>query len=99
MASAEKPLVYLILGASGSGRREVLLDLIEGGLEATDRVAVMRSEGEVAAEADAKLPAVARWAWRDDVIVGTLPVGATRVFFMTDGRVNPVEQIEVFKAW
>jgi hypothetical protein len=99
MSSVEKPLVYLILGASGSGRREVLRDLIEGGLQETDRVAVLGSEDERPAEADAKLPAVARWAWRDDMIVGTLPAGATRVFFVTDGRVNPVEQIEVFKAW
>jgi len=79
MSSVEKPLVYLILGASGSGRREVLLDLIEGGLEAGDRVAVMLSEGEAAADADAKLPAVTRWAWRDEMIVGTLPAGATQI--------------------
>ena len=32
--SSEKPLVYLILGAAGSGRREIVADLIEGGLAA-----------------------------------------------------------------
>ena len=32
MNSVEKPLVYVILGAADSGRREVLCDLIEGGL-------------------------------------------------------------------
>ena len=32
--SSEKPLVYLILGAAGSGRREIVADLIDGGLAA-----------------------------------------------------------------
>jgi hypothetical protein len=96
---SEKPLVYLILGAAGSGRREVLADLIEAGLTEGDRAAVMLSRGEAADPADAKLPAVSHWEWRDDIIVGTLPAEATHVFFVTDGASNPVEQIEVFKAW
>ncbi|MCX6953639.1 MAG: hypothetical protein NTV51_15925 [Verrucomicrobia bacterium] len=41
MAAPEKPLVYLILGAAGSGRRAVLADLLEDGLVAGDRPAVM----------------------------------------------------------
>ncbi len=97
--SAKKPLVYLVLGASGSGRREVLIDLLQDGLAEGDRGAVMVAEGEAPSEAEAKLPNVSRWAWRDDVIVGTLPPGATHVFVVVDGRVNPVDQIEVFRAW
>lgn len=100
MSQPEKPLVYLVLGATGSGRREVLLDLIEAGLEPEDRPAVMLSTGEAAqAESDAKLPAVTRWEWRDGAIGGTLPAEATHVFFITDGARNPVDQIEAFKAW
>lgn len=97
--AAEKPLVYLVLGAAGSGRREVLADLIEAGLTEADRAAVMLSEGEAASDADARLGRVERWTWQDDVIVGTLPPDATHVFFVVDGRRNPVEQVEVFKAW
>ena len=99
MAQNEKPLVYLILGAAGSGRREVLADLIEAGLVEADRPAVMLALTESAAAHDAKLPPISRWEWRDGAIVGSLPVGATHVFFISDGRRNPVDQIEVFKPW
>lgn len=95
----EKPLVYLILGAAGSGRRAVLADLIEGGLAEGDRAAVMVSAGEGASAADERLPALSRWEWRDEFIIGTRPEGATQVFFVSDGAHNPVEQIEVFKMW
>jgi hypothetical protein len=97
MAEAEKPLVYLILGAAGSGRREVVADLIEGGLDETERAAVLVSEAE-AADAT-KLPRVDFWKWTGELIEGALPEGATRVFFVADGRTNPVDQIEVFKPW
>jgi hypothetical protein len=97
--SADKPLVYLILGAAGSGRRDVLADLIDGGLGGGERAAVLLAEGEAPAAADAKLPGLARWRWRDETFAGELPADATHVFFVTDGRRNPIDQIEVFKAW
>ena len=96
---AEKPLVYLILGAAGSGRRQVLTDLLGDGLVATDRPAVMLAASETADEADATLPALTRWSWTDGMITGVLPREATHVFFVSEGRENPVEQIEVFVAW
>jgi len=96
----EKPLVYLILGAGGSGRREILVDLIADGLTPEDRPAVMIAEGDAPGDAGAKLPNVSPWQWTDEnVIAGTLPAGATHVFFVTHGRENPVDQVEVFKAW
>lgn len=100
--SVEKPLVYLILGATGSGRREVLADLIADGLGDGDRPAVLLSDEEPAADAEAKLPSVTRWTWNtaeDNPIVGELPRDATHVFFLTDGRQNPVNQVEHFKTW
>lgn len=96
---AEKPLVYLILGAAGSGRRQVLTDLLGDGLVATDRPAVMLAASELADEADATLPALTRWSWTDGMITGILPREATHIFFVSEGRENPVEQIEVFVAW
>ena len=100
MAASAKPLVYLILGAVGSGRRDVLVDLIEGGLEETDRAAVLLAADEPAVEADAKLPRVERWTWLDEgAISATIPEGATHVFFVSDGRRNPIDQAEVFKPW
>jgi hypothetical protein len=100
--SVEKPLVYLILGATGSGRREVLADLIADGLGEGDRPAVLLSEEEPASDFDAKLPSLTRWRWspaEDNPVVAELPRDATRVFFITDGRQNPVNQVEHFKTW
>ena len=99
MPASNKPLVYLVLGASGSGRREVIADLIKDGLDESDRAAVLLSTAEAASACDATLPGFARWEWRDDVIAATLPPEATHVFFITDGGRNPIDQIEVFKAW
>jgi hypothetical protein len=96
---ADKPLVYVILGAAGSGRREVLADLIEGGLAEGDRAAVMLSAAEAPDGFDAKLPGLTRWTWTGESIDGQLPGEATHVFFVTDGRSNPVDQLEVSKAW
>lgn len=96
---ADVPLVYIVLGAAGSGRREVLADLIDGGLAEGERAAVLLSAGETASEHDAKLAHIARWSWTEGAIGAVLPAGATHVFFVTDGRLNPVDQIEALQAW
>src|ERR1043166_9176370 len=96
---SEKPLIYLILGASGSGRREVLVDLIEGGLTADDKPAVLLAHSEEPNAVDAKLPRLSRWSWTDEFIAAEMPTEASHVFFLLDGHVNPVDQIEVFKDW
>ena len=61
--SPEGPLIYLVLGASGSGRREVLADLIDGGLGADDRAAVLVSEGEKPLEKAVGGPEPTAWRW------------------------------------
>jgi hypothetical protein len=97
--SSEKPLVYLILGAVGSGRREVVADLIEGGLAEGDRALALLSVDERASDFDARLGPLARWRWVEHRIEVPEPDSATHVFFFTDGRRNPVDQIEAFQAW
>lgn len=99
MADSEKPLVYVILGAAGSGRREVLADLTGSLADEGDGVAVLLSDAEAASEADAKLPGLARWTWSDGMIVAQWPAGAKQVFFVTDGRTSPVDQLEMLKPW
>jgi len=94
-----KPLVYLILGAAGSGRREIVADLIEGGLGDGDRPLVLLPADEAAGAADARLGPAARWAWTDRRIESPAPAGATHVFLVADGRRNPVDQIEAFLPW
>lgn len=97
--SSDKPLVYLILGPAGSGRRQLIAGLVEDGLTDTDRPAVMLSDAELANPADERLPAVSRWNWTGEFVMGTLPAEATHVFFVTEGRGNPVDQVEAFKPW
>lgn len=94
----EKPLVYLILGARGSGRREILVDLIDT-LGADARTAVLVSDREAPDPAEAGLGAVTRWMAEEEAILAALPPEATHVFFVADGARNPVDQIEGFKAW
>jgi hypothetical protein len=97
--NAAQPSVYLILGAAGSGRREVLADLIEGGLEESDRPAVLLEAGEAPDAADARLPRLARWTWEDGIIAAPLPAEAGPVFLVASGRGNPVDQVEAFRDW
>ena len=101
MSTPAKIPVYLILGAPGSGRREVLADLIEAGLDEVETPAVMVEASEAADPADSRLRQLVRWTWQaeDGFIAGALPPGAGPVFFVTAGRVNPVDQIEAFAAW
>lgn len=96
---AEAPLVYIVLGAAGSGRREVLADLIDGGVGEGERAIVLLSSMEKAHESDAKLANVARWTWREGAIDASLPPGATHVFFVTDGRQSPIDQLEALQKW
>ncbi len=99
--STEKPLVYLILGAAGSGRRKILADLIADGLSDNDRSLVLLSDNERGSEADPELGRARRWVWMEGEIGTPERVlgDATHVFFLSDGRRNPVDQIESFKAW
>jgi hypothetical protein len=101
MPEKEKTLVYLILGAAGSGRREVIVDLIEGDSVARERAIVLLEEGEAADAAEKKLGKVARWRWSAEAAIEVeLPnEGVEKVFFVANGRLNPVDQVEAFRAW
>jgi hypothetical protein len=101
MPANEGPLIYLILGPANSGRREIVADLIEGGLGEGDRATVLLPEAEAPHDFDARLPLGPRWTWagNDAPLAAEVPPEATHVFFFTDGRRNPVDQVEAFNAW
>lgn len=101
MTDNANPLVYVILGASGSGRRGVVADLIDGGLRGPEaRVVTLQAEGEASAETDARLESVVPWRLVEEQrIEAELPEGTTHAFFITDGRANPVDQLEALKPW
>lgn len=92
--------MYLVLGASGSGRRLVVRDLIEGGLTEADRPSVLISTRESPDPADAGLPSLSRWEpLAGGGIDGVYPQDASHVFVIVDGTLDPVDQVESFKSW
>jgi hypothetical protein len=96
--SADKPLVYLILGAAGSGRRDIVADVIDGGMDKDASPVVFVTEDEIETTPDG-LNSVT-WKWNDaGEIDANWPVGVPVGFFIADGRGNPVDQIEAFKPW
>ena len=97
--SSDKPSIYLILGAAGSGRREVVADLIDGGLGEGDRALVLLPADEAVCDTDAGLGEPGRWRLDEGRIEAPELGDATHVFLVADGRRNPVDQVEAFQAW
>ena len=77
-----------------------MADLIEGGMGEGDRSAVMISAEEHPDASETRLAGLVRWRLAPGAgIEAEFPPEATHVFIMADGRRNPVDQIEAFKAW
>jgi hypothetical protein len=102
----ERPLAYLLIGTPGSGRRALLADLIAEGLIAGDRPLTLLAATEPEHPFDARLGTVKRWRSEDNAIAvdvadegSGLAAECTHLFFVLDGRANPVDQIEQFKTW
>jgi len=98
------PLVYLFLGAAGSGRHDLVADLAVSGLGPDDRPHVYvakRHFGDsrkLLGQVGAKLP-VASWS----LIKGNLQIEvdpeATHLFLVSDGRADPIDLVEALKNW
>ena len=97
--SEDKPLVYMILGATGSGRRAVLLDLIDDGLAPDAVHVILVNDGESSDPADEQFPALGSWLWTCSTIEADITTDVTHVFLISDGRVDPVDQLEALKPW
>ena len=101
---ANVPSVYFILGTPGSGRREIVRDLIENGLAPEDKVLVLVAQGEAVEGAEEKLTQrpgteIRRCAWTALALPDlALPAGGT-VFFLADSQADPITQIESLKPW
>ena len=96
---SEKPLIYLILGTAGSGRREIVADLVANGLGEGERALVLVSATETPGECDARLGPAQPWRWAEGRIEAPPLEGVTHVFWIADGRRNPVDQLEAAQAW
>jgi len=92
--------VYLILGSPGSGRRTVLFDLIDGGFDSPDRIAIALSDAEVSDGFDSKLNdkanvTILRYAALQSIEI----MEADTIFIIAEGRTDPADIIEAFQQW
>ncbi len=91
---------YLLIGVPGSGRRELLVDLIEAGLEPGTTVGVHLEASEKASQADEALQglpgtALLRWTYTDGIILPTpLPEPPAVQFFCLDPKADLIDQLE-----
>jgi hypothetical protein len=103
MSSSEPLLLYVILGAAGSGRRTILSDLIADGLSEEERAVVLVSQNEAETNPDEekKLGRTILWSLREGFLSFDVDAigDATHLFFLTDGRSDPTDQLEAFKTW
>ncbi|HLP24353.1 MAG TPA: hypothetical protein VK477_01655, partial [Acidobacteriota bacterium] len=96
---------YFILGTPGSGRRGIVLDLIENGVAPTDPALVLLADSEPADPVDEKFAArdnveVRRWSWNGAELPDVKNLPATgAVFFFADSRGDPMTQLELLKPW
>lgn len=94
---------YLMLGATGSGRRALLLDLIESAVDTQTPVTVAWHEDEPpcpAAQSLAALPQVRLCPWKS--VTGQpdcAPPQEGLLFYLTYGRADLADQIEAFQLW
>lgn len=98
------PSIYFVLGTPHSGRRAVLADLIENGIETGNRTLVLLEESEVADAGDAKLALlksteIRRWKWNGSELPGVSLEGVDTVFFVASSTGDPVTQLEALKPW
>jgi hypothetical protein len=98
------PLIYLILGAVGSGRHELVADLALFGLDPDDQPQLFVAERhvgesrELLAKAGEEL-SVSPWSMIDGNLQVEVDPEVTRMFFLSDGRADPVDQVEALKNW
>ena len=95
---------YFILGTPGSGRRGLVLDLIENGFAADEPALVLLAAGEPADPADEKLAAranveVRRWSWNGTELPDQELPTRGAVFFLAESRGDPMSQLEALKPW
>lgn len=98
------PLVYLILGAAGSGRHDVVEDLALFGLDPEDRPQVFVAQGHLdgSGESLSKVGnnlSVASWSMNEGNLQIEVDPEATHLFIVSDGLADPIDLVEALKNW
>lgn len=102
---SESSLVYFVFGSPGSGRREVIFDLIEGGISPSEHVLYFRPEAEATCAHDEKIQAlqnvsVVGWQLKDcKVTHGRISAAPEKIIFLAPGLSDPADCAEALKTW
>ncbi len=97
--------MYLIYGAPTSGRREVIFDLIEGGIAKEQPVLYFRPTEEAPCPHDEQIEAldhvsVVNWQMKDcKVTHGQVTAAPEKIIFLAPGKSDPADCAEAIKAW
>jgi hypothetical protein len=103
--SDQAPLVYLIYGILGSGRRDVLFDLIKDGIESKEPVLYFHPEGEAASPFDEQLEAlenvsIVDWKLTNAKVThGQISAAPEKIIFLAPGTSDPADAAEAVKTW
>lgn len=102
---SDAPLVYLVYGIPESGRREVIFDLIEGGIAKDEPVLYFRPSVEAASSYDEQIEAldnvsVVEWELTDSKVKhGKITAAPEKIIFLAPGTSDPADVAEALKAW
>lgn len=100
-----QPQVYLIYGIPDSGRREIVLDLIESGLQPDEQTLYFRPKGEAQSPFDPAFEAldnvsVIHWELDGTTIRhGPIKAAPQKIIFLAPGTDNPADVAEALKKW
>lgn len=101
-----QPTIYFFFGAAGSGRRKIIKDLILNGLDSENQTTLLVSPDETPMPIEEDCPTslshvhFLSWKWKENGLsTPDIPEGTDTLFFLSDGRRNPMDQIEAFHGW
>lgn len=101
----DSPLVYVVFGISGSGRRAITFDLIQGGLDKDSKVLYFRPEDEATSPDDAFFEeagnvTVTKWQLEGARAVHEkIEASPDTVFFLAPGNSDPADVAEAVQSW
>jgi len=101
----QAPLVYLVYGISASGRRDVIFDLIEGGIDPKASVLYFRPEGSEDSPIDERIQALSNVSvvpWKlsgAKVMHGKISAAPEKIIFLAPGTADPADVAEAIKNW
>lgn len=96
--------IYLILGTPGSGRRQILLDLIENGMSSFARAYISKQEDPSSTDKkidELKNAELYSWEWIPGIPLNVPSIESAPpvVFLVLESRSDLIDQLESFRDW